>query len=75
MVGITSNGTMDKKATRIRAALARKAELVSAIRLPSGAFQEYAGTKVVTDIVILKKREQPLSLTLNDHAFHVVIQH
>ncbi|MBB6559573.1 N12 class adenine-specific DNA methylase [Acidovorax soli] len=61
VIGITSNGTMDKKATRIRAALAKKAELVSAIRLPSGAFQEYAGTKVVTDIVILRKREQPLS--------------
>lgn len=61
VIGITSNGTMDKKSTRIRAALAKKAELVSAIRLPSGAFQEYAGTKVVTDIVILRKREQPLS--------------
>lgn len=66
VVGITSNGTLDKKATKIRAALARKAELVTAIRLPSGAFQEYAGTKVVTDIVILKKREQPLAVTPND---------
>lgn len=66
VIGITSNGTMDKKATRIRAALAKKAELVSAIRLPSGAFQEYAGTKVVTDIVILRKREQPLSQVPSD---------
>ncbi|VUZ27564.1 Uncharacterised protein [uncultured Comamonas sp.] len=66
VVGITSNGTMDKKATRIRAALARKAELVTSIRLPSGAFQEYAGTKVVTDIVILKKRDKALSLTPNE---------
>lgn len=66
VIGITSNGSMDKRATNIRAALARKAELVSAIRLPSGAFQEYAGTKVVTDIVILKKREQPLSATPDD---------
>ncbi|WP_280192153.1 PLxRFG domain-containing protein [Delftia sp. PS-11] len=65
VVGITSSGTMDKKATKIRAALARKAELVTAIRLPSGAFQEYAGTKVVTDIVILQKRAQPLSITPN----------
>lgn len=66
VIGITSNGSMDKKATTIRAALSRKAELVSAIRLPSGAFQEYAGTKVVTDIVILKKREQPLPATPED---------
>lgn len=66
VIGITSNGTMDKKATKIRAALARKAELVTSIRLPSGAFQEYAGTKVVTDIVILKKREQALVTTPNE---------
>ncbi len=66
VVGITSNGTMDKKATRIRAALARKAELVTSIRLPSGAFKEYAGTSVVTDIVILKKRDKALSLTPNE---------
>ena len=66
VVGITSSGTMDKRETRIRAALAKKAELVTSIRLPSGAFEEYAGTKVVTDIIILKKREQALSLTPND---------
>lgn len=66
VVGITSSGTMDKKATNIRAALARKSELVSSIRLPSGAFEEYAGTKVVTDIVILKKRPMALSITPND---------
>lgn len=66
VVGITSSGTMDKKATRIRAALARNAELVTSIRLPSGAFKEYAGTSVVTDIVILKKRDKALSLTPND---------
>lgn len=66
VVGITSNGTMDKKGTRVRATLAKKAELVAAIRLPTGAFQEYAGTKVVTDIVILKKRDEPLSLVPED---------
>ena len=66
VVGITSSGTMDKKATKIRAALARKAELVTSIRLPSGAFKEYAGTSVVTDIVILKKREKALVLTPNE---------
>lgn len=62
VMGITSSGTMDKKATGIRRELAKNAELVAAFRLPSGAFAEYAGTKVVTDIVILRKRAEPIAL-------------
>jgi N12 class adenine-specific DNA methylase/uncharacterized membrane-anchored protein YhcB (DUF1043 family) len=58
VVGITSKGTMDKKAATIRRELAKKGELVAAFRLPTGAFEEYAGTKVVTDIIILKKRAE-----------------
>ncbi len=60
VVGITSKGSMDKKSIGIRAELAKKAELVAAFRLPSGAFKEYAGTSVVTDIVILRKRPEPV---------------
>jgi len=59
VVGITTKGTMDKKAVNVRMEMARKAELVAAFRLPSGAFEEYAGTKVVTDIIILRKRDKP----------------
>lgn len=66
VMGITSSGTMDKKATGIRRELAKKAELVAAFRLPSGAFADYAGTKVVTDIVILRKRTEPISLADNE---------
>ena len=66
VMGITSSGTMDKKATGIRRDLAKKAELVAAFRLPSGAFAEYAGTKVVTDIIILRKRAEPISLADNE---------
>jgi N12 class adenine-specific DNA methylase len=66
VMGITSSGSMDKKATGIRRELAKKAELVAAYRLPSGAFAEYAGTKVVTDIVILRKRAEPISLADNE---------
>ncbi|WP_422932569.1 PLxRFG domain-containing protein [Sphingobium cupriresistens] len=62
VMGITSSGSMDKKAAGIRRELAKKAELVAAYRLPSGAFAEYAGTKVVTDIVILRKRPEPIAL-------------
>lgn len=60
VVGITSKGSMDKKSIGIRAELAKKAELVASFRLPSGAFKEYAGTSVVTDIVILRKRPEPV---------------
>ena len=59
VVGITSAGTMDKKGRATRIELAKKADLVSAYRLPSGAFEGYAGTSVVTDIIILKKRAEP----------------
>lgn len=63
VIGITSAGTMDKKARNIRMHLARNAELVDAFRLPSGSFEKYAGTAVVTDIIILKKREVPVAVT------------
>lgn len=61
VVGVTSMFTMDKKGSGIRTELAKKAELVAAFRLPTGAFEEYAGTRVVTDILVLKKRETPLA--------------
>ncbi|MBK8583244.1 MAG: diguanylate cyclase [Flavobacteriales bacterium] len=61
VIGITSAGSMDKKGMAVRRELAKKAELVASFRLPSGAFEDYAGTKVVTDIVILRKRAEPVS--------------
>jgi N12 class adenine-specific DNA methylase len=60
VMGITSKGTLDKKDSGIRSELAKKAELVAAFRLPSGAFQDYAGTNVVTDIIVLRKRAEAL---------------
>lgn len=59
VVGVTSSGTMDKKTRETRIEIAKKADLVAAYRLPTGAFQEYAGTKVVTDILVFRKRAQP----------------
>ncbi|NWK74124.1 PLxRFG domain-containing protein [Acinetobacter sp. SwsAc6] len=63
VMAITSSGTMDKQSEVIRRELAKKAELITSVRLPSGAFQEYAGTAVVTDIIVLRKRAEPLSMT------------
>ncbi|WP_316205726.1 PLxRFG domain-containing protein [Bradyrhizobium sp. SZCCHNS1012] len=66
VAGITSSSTMDKKDSSIRAEMARKGELVAAFRLPSGAFEDYAGTKVVTDIIILRKRVEPAGMVANE---------
>src|SRR6266700_3725784 len=57
MALITSRYTMDKVDTTIREALAEKADLVAAIRLPNTAFKGNAGTEVTTDILFLKKRQ------------------
>ena len=52
---VTSAGTMDKKRDRIRKELAGKADLVAAIRLPTGTHKGVASTEVVTDLLILRK--------------------
>jgi len=57
---ITSRYTLDKKNSSIREYLARRADLLSAVRLPETAFVANAGTQVVTDIIILRKRPQLL---------------
>ena len=66
---ITSSGTLDKENPRLREALAKKAELVTAIRLPETAFQG-AGTSVVSDILVFRKRggrENPLDAAAARH--------
>ena len=61
---ITSAGTLDKKDSKIRKELADKGlELVSAIRFPGAAHKENAGTEVVTDMLVLRKKhpgEEPV---------------
>ena len=53
---ITSKGTMDKANGRVREALAQKADLLGAIRLPNNAFSANAGTDVTSDILFFQKR-------------------
>lgn len=53
---ITSTGTMDKGNSRIRKEMASQADLIAAIRLPGKTHADAAGTEVVTDLVILRKR-------------------
>ncbi len=56
---ITSTGTLDKANEEIRKAISEKADLIGAIRLPSGAFKANAGTDVTSDIIFLQKRSEP----------------
>ena len=52
---VTSHFTLDKQNASIREYLANQADFLGAIRLPADAFRR-EGTKVVTDIVFLRKR-------------------
>ena len=53
---ITSSYTMNSKDSTVRRYIMQRADLLGAIRLPDTAFKGNAGTEVVTDILILKKR-------------------
>lgn len=55
---ITSKGTLDKANNRVRKYIAKRAELIGAIRLPNTAFKGNAGTDVTSDILFLQKRER-----------------
>ena len=54
---ITSSFTMNANDTTVRQYIMERADLLGAIRLPNTAFKGNAGTEVVTDILVLKKRE------------------
>lgn len=60
---LTSRYTLDKNTSNMRRELARRAELVAACRLPRETFGRQAGTEVVSDILILRKRDEPLADT------------
>ena len=53
---ITSSYTMNSKDSTVRRYIMQRADLLGAIRLPDSAFKGNAGTEVVTDILVLKKR-------------------
>lgn len=53
---VTSRYTMDKQDARIRKLMDERAEFVGAVRLPQTAFKENAGTEVVTDIIVLRRK-------------------
>ena len=62
MALVTSKGTMDKENPAIRKYIAQRAELLGAIRLPNNTFKGNAGTEVVSDILILQKRDRLIDI-------------
>lgn len=59
---VTSHHTMDAKTPEVRKYLAQRADLLGAVRLPNNAFKANAGTDVVSDIIFLQKREEPMEI-------------
>lgn len=56
-IAVVSRFLLDAQDTAARLMLAERGDLVAAIRLPDTAFKENARTEVVTDIIILKRRD------------------
>ena len=63
---LTSSFTMDAKRSTARAHIAKYADLVGAVRLPTGAMERVSGTEVVTDVLILRRRESGTTTTTPD---------
>ncbi len=59
---VTSSGTMDKENPAIRKYIAERADFLGAVRLPDNAFKS-AGTRVVSDIIFLQKRDRIVEAT------------
>src|SRR6266700_4120898 len=57
VMALTSRYTMDARNPAARREIASLADLAGALRLPGGAHQRAAGTAVVTDLLILRRRE------------------
>lgn len=68
---ITTTGTMQDNAdsVRLRKILSSKADLIGAIRLPDTTFAKNAGTSVVSDLIILQKREEGAKPSENSKAW------
>ncbi|AOX21533.1 lactate dehydrogenase [Kozakia baliensis] len=55
-VFVTSRYTLDKKDESARRKLAEDADLLGAVRLPAGTMADEAGTEVVIDVLVFRRR-------------------
>jgi N12 class adenine-specific DNA methylase/adenine-specific DNA methylase len=53
---VTSRHTLDKTDQKARQHIAEEADLLGAVRLPAGAMRADAGTEVVLDLLVFRKR-------------------
>lgn len=53
---VTSRHTLDKTDQKARQHIAEEADLLGAVRLPAGAMRVDAGTEVVLDLLVFRKR-------------------
>lgn len=67
MAMITSSGTLDKQSDTLRYYLAQRCDFIGAVRLPNNTF---GGTKAVSDIIFLQKRETPLESIDSNESWH-----
>ncbi|MDR1431759.1 MAG: helicase, partial [Propionibacteriaceae bacterium] len=63
VAALTSSFTLDAKQRAARAEIASMADLVGAIRLPNKTFARCAGTDVMIDLVVFRKRADDPGLT------------
>ncbi|MBA2717275.1 MAG: helicase [Propionibacteriales bacterium] len=57
VVALTSHWTLDAQNPAARREINQVADLVGAVRLPTGAHRRAAGTDVITDLLVLRRRE------------------
>ncbi|TFH68133.1 helicase-related protein [Cellulomonas sp. HD19AZ1] len=73
LVALTSRFTMDQVNPAARREMNQLAELVGAVRLPAGAHRRAAGTEVVTDLLVMRRRED--GETVRDSVWETVGAH
>ena len=66
---ITSQGVMNAREGAIRMEMLKRADLVSAIRLPNNLFVDSANTEVGSDLIILQKNENKQGISETDRLF------
>ena len=72
---ITSRGVLDTEGNGgTRYMMTRKADLLSAIRLPNNLFTEYANTEVGCDLIVLQKNESKTELSEEDRRLGDVVK-
>ena len=66
---ITSQGVMNSASPFVRAELVKRADLVTALRLPNNTFSDNAGTDTGSDLIILQKHSGKTVLSADEEFF------